>query len=59
MGNNDGERDGILKSFTEIDGEFNGDLGEIEIDGIRFGIYHGTNSKIKANASVAVKNTTY
>ncbi len=47
LGNNDGEKDGILKSFIEIDGEFKGDLGEIEIDGIKFGIYHGTNSRIK------------
>ncbi len=46
-GNNDGEKDGISKAFMEINGELKGDLGEIEIDGIRFGIYHGTNSRIK------------
>jgi putative phosphoesterase len=47
LGNNDGEKDGISKTFMEINGELKGDLGEIEIDGIRFGIYHGTNSRIK------------
>jgi uncharacterized protein len=47
LGNNDGEKDGISKTFMEINGELKGDLGEIEIDGIKFVIYHGTNSKIK------------
>jgi putative phosphoesterase len=47
LGNNDGEKDGISKSFMEINGELKGDLGEMEIDGIKFGIYHGTNSRIK------------
>jgi putative phosphoesterase len=46
-GNNDGEKEGIMKSFKEINGELKGDIGEIEIDGIKFGIYHGTNSIIK------------
>ncbi|MGN6624758.1 MAG: YfcE family phosphodiesterase, partial [Candidatus Nitrosocosmicus sp.] len=41
LGNNDGERNGILKSFIDINGELKGEFGEIEIDGIKFGIYHG------------------
>jgi putative phosphoesterase len=47
LGNNDGERNGISRTFMEINGELKGDFGEIEIDGIRFGIYHGTDSRIK------------
>ncbi len=47
LGNNDGERNGILKSFIDIKGELKGEIGEIEIDGIRFGIYHGTDREIK------------
>ncbi len=47
LGNNDGEKNGILKSFIDINGELKGEIGEIEIDGIKFGIYHGTDREIK------------
>jgi uncharacterized protein len=47
LGNNDGERNGILKSFIDIKGELKGEIGEIEIERIRFGIYHGTDREIK------------
>ena len=47
FGNNDGERNGILKSFIDINGELKGEIGEIEIDNIKFGIYHGTDKEIK------------
>lgn len=49
FGNNDGERNGILKAFIDINGELKGEYGEIEIDGIKFGIYHGTDREIKEN----------
>ncbi len=47
FGNNDGERNGILKSFIDINGELKGEIGDIEIDNIKFGIYHGTDKEIK------------
>lgn len=49
LGNNDGEINGISKSFKEINGELKGEMGEIEIDKIKFGIYHGTKMGIKEN----------
>ena len=49
LGNNDGERNGILRSFMDINGELKGEIGEIEIDGIKFAIYHGTDKEIKEN----------
>ena len=47
LGNNDGERIGLLNKFKEIDGELKGEFGEKNIDGINFGIYHGTNKELK------------
>jgi putative phosphoesterase len=47
LGNNDGEKNGILKSFIDVNGELKGEIGEIEIDEIKFGIYHGTDREIK------------
>jgi uncharacterized protein len=47
LGNNDGERIHLLKNFLEIGGELKGEIGEIELDGILFGIYHGTDKDIK------------
>jgi putative phosphoesterase len=47
LGNNDGERVEILKDFLKINGQLKGELGELEIDGIRFGIYHGTDKDVK------------
>ncbi len=49
LGNNDGEINGITKSFKDINGELKGEIGEIEIDKIKFGIYHGTKLEIKKN----------
>ena len=46
-GNNDGERNGILKSFIDVNGELKGEIGDIEIDNIKFGIYHGTDKETK------------
>ena len=47
LGNNDGERKGLEKAFESIGGKFLGDIGKIEIDGLKFGIYHGTDTKKK------------
>lgn len=47
FGNNDGERVHLLKNFLSIEGELKGELGEIELDGLSFGIYHGTDKELK------------
>ena len=43
LGNNDGERLLLLKNFLDI----NGEVGEIDLDRLKFGIYHGTSKEIK------------
>ncbi|MEM2869332.1 MAG: metallophosphoesterase [Thermoplasmata archaeon] len=40
-GNNDGERAGLKKRFKEI-GELAGDLAEVDPEGRRVAVYHGT-----------------
>ena len=47
FGNNDGERIHLLKNFLEIGAELKGEIGEIELDEVLFGIYHGTDKNIK------------
>jgi uncharacterized protein len=47
LGNNDGERIHLLKNFLDIGGELKGEIGEIELDGLSFGIYHGTDNEVK------------
>jgi uncharacterized protein len=47
LGNNDGEKGALLRNFLGINGELKGELGEIEFDGLKFGIYHGTDTGIK------------
>jgi putative phosphoesterase len=47
FGNNDGERIHLLKNFLEIGAELKGEIGEIELDELLFGIYHGTDKNIK------------
>ena len=47
LGNNDGEKVHLLKNFLHIGGELKGELAEIELDGLRFGIYHGTSKELK------------
>ena len=41
FGNNDGEKNGLKEAFEWIGGKLLGDVGKIEIDGLKFGIYHG------------------
>jgi putative phosphoesterase len=47
LGNNDGEKVQLLKNFLEIEGELKGELGEMEIEGLKFGIYHGTDKQLR------------
>jgi putative phosphoesterase len=47
LGNNDGEKVHLLKNFLDINGDLKGELGEIEVDGLKFGVYHGTAKEVK------------
>lgn len=47
LGNNDGEKGLLLKAFLEIDGDLKGELGELHINDLNIGIYHGTSAEIK------------
>lgn len=55
LGNNDGEKNGILKSFIDIKGELKGEMGEMEVDEVKFGIYHGTDRELKENIAQSRK----
>ena len=46
LGNNDGEKIGLLKNFEEIGGHLFGEFGDLELDALRIAIYHGTNNKL-------------
>ena len=41
FGNNDGEKKGLENAFSFINGKLLGDEGKIEIDSLKFCIYHG------------------
>jgi len=45
LGNNDGETKGLEKEFEQVGGKLFKDIGKIEIKGLKFGIYHGTDAK--------------
>jgi len=47
LGNNDGENVHLLKNFLEVNGDLKGELGKIEVDGLKVGIYHGTSKELK------------
>jgi len=47
FGNNDGEKRGLENAFSYINGKLLGDEGKIEIDGLKFCIYHGQDLKKK------------
>lgn len=47
LGNNDGERGLLLKAFLEVGGELKGELGELHVNDLNIGIYHGTSAEIK------------
>jgi putative phosphoesterase len=45
-GNNDGDRAGLSKEFGRIGGEYLGDYGEIEADGLKIAMLHGTDDSL-------------
>ena len=47
FGNNDGEKNGLKNAFETVSGELLGDVGKIELDGLKFCIYHGQDLKKK------------
>ena len=47
FGNNDGEKRGLKNAFKTIGGELLCDIGKIELDGLKFCIYHGQDLKKK------------
>ena len=47
FGNNDGEKRGLEDAFSFINGKLLGDEGKIEIEGLKFCIYHGQDLKKK------------
>ena len=47
FGNNDGEKKGLKNAFEIVGGELLGDVGKIELDGLKFCIYHGQDLKKK------------
>ena len=47
FGNNDGEKRGLKNAFEIVGGKLLGDVGKIELDGLKFCIYHGQDLKKK------------
>src|ERR671921_777799 len=45
-----GEKIMLLKKFMELGGKLEGEFDDIVIDGLRFGIYHGTSEKLREAA---------
>ncbi|HAJ94743.1 MAG TPA: hypothetical protein DCP02_00785 [Actinobacteria bacterium] len=41
FGNNDGYKQFLLKTYKSIGGDLKGDFASIEIDGLKFALYHG------------------
>jgi uncharacterized protein len=56
LGNNDGEKLGLLKKFMDMGGELEGEFADREIESLRFGIYHGTSEKLR---EAAIKSEIY
>lgn len=56
LGNNDGEKLGLLKKFMDMGGELEGEFADREIESLRFGIYHGTSEKLR---EAAIKSGIY
>lgn len=47
LGNNDKDISGLSNAFNYISGELKGEFCEMEQDGTRFAVYHGTKSQCK------------
>lgn len=43
LGNNDKDVPGLTSAFNKIGGELKGEIFETVYDGMKFGVYHGTN----------------
>jgi uncharacterized protein len=46
LGNNDGEKFGLLKNFQYIGGELHGEFCDLELDNLKIAIYHGISKKM-------------
>jgi len=46
FGNNDGYKQFLLETYRSIGGDLKGDFASIEIDGLKFALYHGEYSHI-------------
>jgi hypothetical protein len=42
FGNNDGERNGLLKKFMEINAEIYGNFAHVNVDGVKIALLHGS-----------------
>ncbi|MCP4699827.1 MAG: metallophosphoesterase [Gammaproteobacteria bacterium] len=47
FGNNDGDKYRLISAFDKIGAEIKGDFCEMEEDGLRFAVYHGTEPPLK------------
>lgn len=47
FGNNDGEKYGLAKAFSEIEGELKGEFYEFEQDGLKFACMHGAVEQLR------------
>ena len=56
LSDNDGEKLMLLKKFIELGGKLEGEFDDIVIDGLRFGIYHGTSKNLR---EAAIKSGIY
>lgn len=45
-GNNDGDRVGLAREFARFGGEYLGDFGELEVDGLKIALMHGTDEPL-------------
>jgi putative phosphoesterase len=45
-GNNDGDRVGLSRDFGHMGGEYLGDFGQVEVDGLRIALLHGTDEPV-------------
>jgi uncharacterized protein len=49
LGNNDIDISGLTNTFNDTGGRINGEICEVEVDGISFGVYHGTDALLKTS----------
>jgi uncharacterized protein len=46
FGNNDGDRVGLVRDFAKVGAQHLGDFGEIEADGLKMALLHGTDEAL-------------